>query len=156
TMTTLCLMRQPPRKPDRWQGFRPAVEALEELTLPALLSTAAPTLLTASGGLQLKPAVLEVSGSDGNDYIRIEYTTGLLASVIATVRDGGPKGTLLSRQETRVPFNGLVLNVLARGGNDQVFNLTNLAATISGGPGRDTLYGGSGADGLYGEGEDDT
>lgn len=116
------------------KNFRPSLESLEGRTMPAGITA----MLLADG-------VLAVTGTAGNDVIRVRESAGV-------IRIDGVRGTFATSRVTGMRVNGL-------GGNDTIdLRLVAKAvrATINGGAGNDTIHGGAGNDIINGGAGNDT
>lgn len=95
--------------------------------------------------------VLYIRGTDAADIITVEYDLDNPDKVIASVYQlsNTLKLVELQREEFRISrFDHI--EIRGFGGNDLIYNETNLETTIWGGDGNDTIYGGSGRDTIQG------
>jgi Ca2+-binding RTX toxin-like protein len=101
-----------------------------------------------------------VDGSDYDDHIQVlDYQPG---KSLTFQLEKWSNGVQLSSNTTTVNIGGLKLQlnspfqILGRGGNDQIFNLTSAQFFIDGGSGNDFIKTGPGGDSAYGGDGNDT
>jgi Ca2+-binding RTX toxin-like protein len=113
----------------RIRTFRPALEALENRTVPTVTTAQNSNLLT-----------LTSNGADDVVTVSQWFALSLVRGVTVTV-NGADAGIFLGVD--RIEFKG-------NGGKDTFTNDTGITCEANGGSGNDVLTGGGGADGLIG------
>jgi Ca2+-binding RTX toxin-like protein len=141
------------------KSFRPNALALEDRKLMTVDTTLTVGTVTDH---RVNPATsyVLVDGSDYDDHIQVlSYVPG---QSLTFQLEKWSNGVQLSSNTTTVNTRGLNLQlnspfqIVGRGGDDQIFNLTSAKFSIDGGAGRDFIKTGSGGDIANGGDDNDT
>jgi Ca2+-binding RTX toxin-like protein len=104
--------------------------------------------------IDLDNGTLDIQGTENNDLIYIESNPADADEVLVTIKDRLTNAVLEQEDYDREDVQKIVVHAL--GGDDNVFNVTDIQAELYGGAGDDYITSGAGNDYLYGEaGNDD-
>jgi Ca2+-binding RTX toxin-like protein len=149
-----CPLRKPSSK-----KFRPGMLSLEDRKLMTVDTTLTVGIVTDHRVNPATSSVL-VDGSDYDDHIQVtSYQPG---QSLSFQLEKWSNGVQLSSATTTVNIRGLNLQlnspfqIVGRGGNDQIINLTSAKFSVDGGAGRDLIKTGPGGDIVHGGDDNDT